>query len=59
MDAALVTPVVEMLKAVGLPTLFCLWLMWRVEKRLDEQTKTLGEIALSMAGVLEHVREDK
>lgn len=59
MDQALVTPIVELLKAVGLPTLFCLWLMLRVEKRLDSQTEKLTSIAESMVGILEHVREDK
>ena len=55
----MVTPIVELLKAVGLPTLFCLWLMLRVEKRLDSQTEKLTSIAESMVGILEHVREDK
>jgi hypothetical protein len=57
MDEALVAPVVKLITAVGLPTVFCGWLMTRVEKRLDEQTKVLTQIATSMAAILEHVRE--
>lgn len=48
---------VSLLKTVGLPTLFCGWLMFRVEKRLDEQTIVLHKIADSLSGVLEHVRK--
>lgn len=48
---------VKLLQAVGLPTVFCAWLMLRVEKRLDEQTSVLRETAKSMAAILEHVRE--
>ena len=57
MDQALIEPAKQLLQTVGLPTLFCLWLMLRVEKRLDEQTRILTDMAASMSGVLEHVRK--
>ena len=56
-DQTLIESAVKLLQAVGLPTVFCGWLMLRVEKRLDKQTTVLEETATAMAAILEHVRE--
>lgn len=48
--------VVDLVKALGLPGTFCLWLMWRVEQRLDRQTDLLREAGQCLARILEHVR---
>jgi hypothetical protein len=51
-------PIEGIVQTLGLPACFCIWLMWQVQKRLDEQTAVLNKIAESMSAVLEHVRED-
>lgn len=40
---------VRLLQTVGLPTMFCWWLMFRIEKRMDLQTEALNKIAVLMA----------
>lgn len=59
MDQALIESASKVIASIGLPALFCLWLMFRVEKRLDEQTSVLRETAAAMAAVLEHLRQEK
>lgn len=40
---------VKLLQTVGLPTMFCWWLMFRIEKRMDAQTEVLNKIAVLLA----------
>lgn len=57
MEQGVIDGAVKLVQTVGLPTLFCLWLMFRVEKRLDAQTTVQQSIADAMHGILEHVRK--
>jgi hypothetical protein len=56
-DKSTIDSVVQLVQGVGLPALFCAWLMFRVERRLDEQTTTLKSISDAMGKILEHMRE--
>lgn len=56
MDQMIMDNAVKIVQGVGLPALFCLWLMFRVEKRLDGQTAVMMEISKAMSAILEHVR---
>lgn len=58
MDSIMTDGVVKLVQGVGLPAVFCFWLMFRVEKRLDEQTTVLREIGNAMTSTLEHVRKE-
>lgn len=37
---------VHLIRDLGFPTFFCLWMMLRMEKRHDEQTKALQKLVL-------------
>ena len=58
MDQTTIAQLKELLQTVGLPTMFCWWLMFQVQKRLEVQNETLGKIATSLAVLLEKL-EDK
>ena len=57
MDQPLLATAESAVKMLGLPTLFCLWLMFRMEKKQDEQTAELKGIGTSLSAILEHVRK--
>ena len=45
MEKALLDGIVQIVQTVGFPIVVCGWFMFRLEKRLDEQTKALNRIA--------------
>lgn len=49
MESSLVEGGVKLLQAVGFPVVVCGWFMFRMEKKLDEQTAVLHQIALLLA----------
>jgi len=36
--------VVKLIREFGFPTLFCLWLMWRDNKKTDVQVAQMGKV---------------
>ena len=59
MEQGMISAAVELVRSLGAPLVFCGWLMWRVEKRLDKQTELLEKIVESMTSILEHFRKEE
>jgi len=44
MDAVVLADIVKIIREFGFPTLFCLWLMWRDNKKADLQVAQMGRV---------------
>jgi hypothetical protein len=49
MEQGMIDAGVKLLQTVGLPTMFCWWLMFQVQKRMDAQIDALNKIAVTLA----------
>jgi hypothetical protein len=52
--------IVKFLREFGLPTLFCLWLMWRDNKKTDVQVQQMGKVLVlvTVLAKLQGIQDD-